>query len=356
MDTLLIIANSGRMLAQAACDAGFKAVVIDCFADVDTQALAIDSYQVESLAISDIKAAIEPLKSQFKTCIYGSGFETYQQSLFFLAEHFQLLGNSAEIFLALHNKADFFQRLQQLDICFPTVSFSTPLSNNKYLKKPFDSQGGLNIQVVNKHETSKHPRYYYQAYLEGQTLSALFVSDGKQASIIGFNRQWTEQHGFVFSGIINHTKLSANHQKILQLWVDKLTASYDLLGLCSLDFIVYKNNCYVLEINPRPPASMQLYGKNILTTHIKACQGQLEDITHSKNKTYTAYQIIYAPSTIQIPNNMEWLSNCCDLPQVNAIISKGQPICSMIVSGKNPQRVLEDLQQKQTHFLFTLKL
>lgn len=375
MDSVLIIANSGRMLAQAACDINLKPVVIDCFADSDTQTLARDFYQVESLAIKDIQAIIESLKGEFKYCLYGSGFEAHQDSLYFLAEHFRLLGNTPEVFAALHDKRDFFQRLEQLDINFPAVYFNTKTSNrshapvwecslsrssgeSKYLKKPFNSQGGLNIQLIEEPDNIKDDNHYYQQYIDGQALSALFIANNKQAEIIGFNQQWTialsSQQQFVFSGIINHAELSVHHQQTLQRWVNKLTQSYGLRGLGSLDFILYRNECYVLEINPRPPASMQLYHSDLLKLHLQAINQNLRGLKlpeQSKSKPYTAYQIIYAETAVKIPKTMKWQNYCCDLPQENTIINKGQPICSIIAHGTNPQHLREDLHTKQHNLL-----
>lgn len=361
MKKLLIIAESAQMLAQAAHNIGLKTVVIDGSIGSDTQALATQYYQVKSLTQQAIKPIVALLKNQVSTCIYGSGFETSPDSLFFLEKHFQLLGNSSQVFKALQNKPQFFQQLQQLDIAFPKVFFNPehiPVHKDKkainYLIKPFNSIGGYNIQHAKVADINKlkHSQYYYQHYINGESMSVLFVANGQQATIIGFNKQWTNPSSFIFVGIINHAKLSITHQQTLRDWTQKLTVHYALLGLCSLDFILYKDKCYLLEINPRPSASMRLYGKNLLKMHYLACQGQLEPSLISNNKTYTAYQIVYAIIKIKIPLNMKWPQYCCSLPQAETIIDKGNPLCSLIVSGKNPKTLREDLQQKQ-HSLFT---
>ena len=356
---LLVIAQSGQMLAQAAHNIGLKVTVIDCFADLDTQALACNYYQVKSLAFKDIQGLINIIKGQIRFCIYGSGFEAYPESLAFLEMQFQLIGNSSKVFNALQNKPRFFQRLQQLNISFPSVLFTSKdnIYKNKkenYLIKPFDSLGGGGIQAVNINNSNNlhYPRHYYQKYIDGQSLSVLFVANGKQAIVIGFNQQWTVEKSFLFSGVINHAALPVIHQQTLYSWVSKLTVSYKLQGLCSLDFIFYNNKCYVLEINPRPPASMQLYEKDLLKNHYFACLGQLEKMTIPQYKTYTAYQVIYTRIKIKISSKMKWPEYCCNLPSKNTIINKGQPICSMIINGSDPQYLIKDLQNKQ-HLLFT---
>ena len=352
MQKLLIIAQSGRMLAQATHNIGLKPIVIDCFADEDTQNLAFELYQVKSLAIQDIKNVIESLQANITKCIYGSGFESHPESLFFLEKYFELLGNSAHVFKALLDKQVFFKRLDKLAIKFPSVYF--PTSSEKLppyptlLKKSYFNQGGLGVEFVENNAIDNEDKVYYQHYLDGETLSVLFSANGQNSEIIGFNTQWTQAlshlKNFIFSGIINHSALSNHHQKTLTDWVNKLTLSYQLKGLNSLDFILYHDECYVLEINPRPPASMQLYDDKLLNTHL--------GIKNSKPSLQTtAYQIIYAPKNIKIPNNINWLESCCDLPAKQTIIPKGQPICSIIARHKNAQSLLQDLREKQQFIL-----
>lgn len=370
LDKLLIIATHARMLAQAARDSGFIPVVVDCYGDQDTQQLA-DYYQkVNSLSLADLAPIIEFFKQQNITqLVYGSGFESHSDSLIFLARHFEILGNSPETFIALQDKRDFFQRLQKLNINHPEVCFTIPKESENWLIKPQHSQGGLAIQYLSKRQNNKaKTTSYYQRYIKGEPLSVLFLANGKQAQVIGFNRQLTttlENQPFVFAGIVNHAELSTQQQQTLTVWVNKLTTAYGLRGLNSLDFILSDDICYVLEINPRPPASMQLYNADLLTAHINACCGQLmtanplkdwQSLNNAniqfKTKRYKAYQILYAQKTTLIPEQIQWPNGCVDIPSVGAIINKEQPICSIIASGKNLVELLDNLQLKKS-FLST---
>jgi methenyltetrahydromethanopterin cyclohydrolase len=349
------------MLVRAAAQANLNTIVIDCFADSDTQRLSTRCYRVKSLAIEDIQSVVNSIKDDCCFCIYGSGFEAHAESLTFLETQFQLMGNSATTFKALQNKHHFFQRLTQLNIPFPAVLFPsknsdllTTNSARDYLIKPFNSLGGMNINKINTTETYdlNASAYYYQQYIDGQSLSVLFVANGKQAVIIGFNQQWTRPDSFVFAGIINHPTVSITYQQKLHHWINQLTNYYGLVGLGSLDFMIDEHQCYVLEINPRPSASMLLYQHDLLAIHGLACQGQLNTAMIFQPEMYSAYQIIYAVSKIKIPDNMQWPVYCCSLPPAKTIINPQQPICSMIVSGTDPNYLLEDLQRKQT-LLFT---
>jgi methenyltetrahydromethanopterin cyclohydrolase len=356
LDKLLIIANSARMLAQAARDSGLIPFVIDCYGDVDTQNLAEHYQQVTSLSIADLRPAIEFFKQQNVTqLIYGSGFEQHSDSLIFLAQHFQILGNSPNTFIALQNKRDFFQSLKQLNIYHPEVCFTRPNNCDNWLVKPQHSQGGLNIQQLsNFNANNVTEAHYYQRYIKGESLSVLFLANGKKAHVIGFNQQFTTQLGkqpFVFAGIINHAELSIQQKQLLTFWVNQLSQFYGLRGLNSLDFILCNNVCYVLEINPRPPASMQLYDADLLSAHIHSTDLPGFKNLEGLNPSYKAYQILYAQKPTRISEQIQWLDGCVDLPQSGAIIDTWHPICSIIASNKNLSALMRDLKLKK-HLIF----
>ncbi len=347
---VLIVAQSGRMLARLASNEGYQPVIIDCIGDLDTQNLAAAYYKLASLNALDLEPVINTvlLQQKIDLCIYGNGFEAYPESLNLLAKYYQLVGNSATTMLALQNKPDFFQCLQTLNINFPPVSFTQPL-NSTNLIKPFQSYGGVNIRQIESNNFTQSPEnYYYQQYLSGQVMSVLFLATGIQATIIGYNQQWQQE--FIFAGIINHAQLTSLQQQILNTWVQQLTLSYALLGVCSLDFILHQEQCYVLEINPRPPASMQLYSANLFQQHINASLDYQTQIT-ALPPAYTAYQIIYAPVKITIPTHMRWLNECCDLPAANTIIPQDQPICSIIASHMDRKVLKKALHNHQQFVL-----
>lgn len=342
------------MLSQLARQAGFKVLAIDCFADVDTCDIALEYCQVPSLALTDIKAAIDYLVEKYSVtyAVNGSGFERFVESLDYLHHQLTLFGNRRSTYQALQNKSEFFQLLDDLKIKYPEVSFSVPVQTDNWLYKPFLHEGGQGIGFVRPNQENIH-RQYYQRYIDGQAGSVLFLADGKQSEIIGFNRQWTERQSdagyFLFAGVINYFELSPEQYRLIESWLKKLVTVYALTGINCLDFIIYQNQCYVLEINPRPSASIQLYDMDMVVAHIKACQGQLTQF-RPVSPTYSAYQIIYANSAIKIPYNMRWPKWCADIPNSNVLIGAGQPVCSIIAHDKKPQQVFKLLLNRQ-HFI-----
>ena len=348
---ILVAAKSARMLAKAAHKAGLKPLAIDLWGDQDTCFYAHELLNIPTLSLADLSEALSCFLNRYPlSCgIYGSGFEQHPDSLEYLANRLTLLGNSPETFMRLQDKPGFFSSLNALGIAYPEVSFTPPNQATGWLVKPMHSQGGVGIRRYRAGENTQ-ALTYWQKFQDGEPHSVLFLADSKCSQIVGFNRQWTvaldEFDEFIFSGVVNYTTLSDKQKNQLSAWVAKLVTAYSLKGLNSLDFIQDGDSSYVLEINARPPASMELYSDELLIHHIKACQGELADYKQSQ-QPYKAYQIIYAPQDMGIPEDFVWPFGVADLPSSGSIIRKGQPICSMITHSQEPGTALEQLQTSQ---------
>ena len=349
-DYILIIAGSARMLAQAARTAGLRPLLIDLYADLDAQGYVQDFKQIPSLAAEHLIPAVDYfIKAYAVTAvIYGSGFERYPESLRYLARRLRVLGNTPETFIKLHDKPAFFSGLDRLNIPYPRVCFKPPTFADNWLLKPMQGQGGVGI----KHH---HPKgcvgsaVYWQKYQAGTQHSVLFLADGQGVQVIGFNTQWVADLGvnrrFMFSGIINHCDLPRILQQQITSWLRQLVPLFGLKGLNALDFIRSGDDIWVLEINPRPSASMQLYDADLLTRHIKASLGELTDYPQSSG--YTGYQIVYAQQHVMIPDGFAWPDGCMDLPGSGVICRTGQPICSIIAHQKRADSVMDALLTQQ---------
>jgi methenyltetrahydromethanopterin cyclohydrolase len=338
MNHWLIVATSGRMLAQIAQRENFEVLVIDCFADVDTLRYAKKVVRVNSLSIENLTVALNELANyEIAGVVYGSGFESCVESLYFLESHFKIVGNSAAIFERVQNKHTFFAALNVLKIPYPETCFELPTAHKTWLSKPLNGQGGVGIIKHIPPPPLQRGEFYWQRFCDGQAGSVLFLADGENETIIGFNTQWTHDN-FLFSGISNHSNLTNCQKTSIQSWLQKLVLYFDLRGLNSLDFMQTGNDIFVLEINPRPSASMQLYDLPLFEAHL-TLETKFAQITD-----FSAYQIIYAPRTIIIPKNFNWSENTQDLPHSGAIIPKNQPICSMIARAMQPDAVLKKLK------------
>ncbi|MGZ8192020.1 MAG: ATP-grasp domain-containing protein [Methylobacter sp.] len=365
---VLIIAGSGRMLAQAAKNAGLKPLVIDLFADLDTQSYAEAFYQIPSLAEEHVTPAVEYFIKRYAVthAIYGSGLEYYPKSLYYLDSRLIIVGNHPDTFAKLQNKQAFFSVLDELNIPYTEVAFSAPEYTGNWLIKPLQGHGGIGIKHYHKNDNASSA-VYWQKYQAGTQNSVLFLADGQQVQIIGFNTQsiirLSETQEFVFSGVINISELVDEQKSLIMDGLNRLVPVFELKGLNSLDFIQSDNCSYVLEINPRPSASMQLYDDNLLVRHIQACveaTSVAQSLVNRRLKPplqsgYTGYQIVYAEHDLMIPEKYEWPEWCMDLPESGSIIRTGQPVCSIIAHQKPSQQIAEQLLIKRQIIINKIK-
>lgn len=359
-DYLVIVANSGRMLAEAARRAGLRPLVIDLFADLDTQCHAEAFRKIPSLDAPHLALAVAYFVRHYAVAhaVYGSGLEGYPESLRYLDSRLRILGNPPETFIRLHDKPAFFSTLDMLNIPHPEVCFTAPNRDDQWLVKPMQGQGGAGIKRYRPNDFVESG-VYWQKYQPGTQHSVLFLADGQQAQVIGFNTQWTirlgENREFIFSGIMSRCELSGEQKQRVTAWLGKLVPEFALKGLNSLDFIHAGDNSAALEINPRPPAGMQLYDADLLNRHIRASRGELSADCRFQTGC-TGYQIVYAERDVIIPNGFEWPEGCVDLPGFGVMCRAGQPICSIIAHQNGARPVMNALLMKQLNLTkrFTL--
>ena len=339
---------------MAARRADYVPLAIDLYGDQDTLNLAGDFQQISMLAEEHVMPAIKSFAARYPLIgvVYGSGFEQHAESLKAISKVMTLFGNGGEVFDRLSDKPRFFSTLKNLGIACPEVCFYPPILGEGWLIKPTQGQGGFGIREYRPELIESSP-HYWQKYQAGEAHSVLFLANGEDYEIVGFNTQWTTAintgETFVFSGIINHAELTESQKLNIAGWLAKLVREYSLKGLNSLDFIQSGEASYVLEVNPRPPASTQLYDADLFFRHIRACQGELLGV-RPKQVGFSGIQIVYAPRNLLIPNSFQWPQNTLDLPMANAIVHTGQPICSMISHAQDPQTLRRQLQ-KQHDFI-----
>ena len=126
------------------------------------------------------------------------------------------------------------------------------------------------------------------------------------------------------------TVVRAHVERIAGL-VDRLVEASGLVGINGVDFVLDADTPYVLEVNPRPTATIELYDDDVeggtFCAHLRACRGELPDVTTTRQSR--AHAIVYAPATLRIPPAVDWPQWCTDLPQAGSTIAAGAPVCSV---------------------------
>ena len=341
---VVIAAISSRLYVQAAVDAGFEVIAIDAFADVDTQKLAIKNIQIDIVDGQFHHQQLLAVLNQIdvNSCIgfcYGAGFEAQPALLAEIANLLPVIGNNAAAVNKCKQPQQFFALCDTLKIAYPETVFEKPNSTLSWLQKTTGASGGIHIKPVLPLNIEATQQVYYQKIQAGTPISCLFLADGKQGQVLGFNEQWcspTVTAPYRFGGAVSHASVSDIAQHKLEAFVQAATAEWGLKGLNSCDVIVQNDAVFVLEINPRLSASLGLYVAkrgNLFAAHVASSQGLLVQWP-TVEKQSRALQIIYANQTAKVPPEMDWPDWVCDIPQPNSVIPAGMPICSVMVEAR----------------------
>lgn len=327
---------------------GYCVLAIDCYGDRDMQRYVHESQKIASLAPEMLMPAVAYFRTRYTIddAIYGSGFEHFSDSLALLAACLPLSGNSPATFAQLQDKPFFFNALKKHRIPFPATRFSPPKSTKNWLIKPLNGLGGVGISHCAKAtHNNGASTVYFQKYQAGQSHSVLFLSDGRDVDVIGFNTQYCRPD-FLFLSVINDANLRPSQHALLTHWLVQLSRFFSLQGLHSLDFIASKTQLFVLEINARPPASAQLYNAALITRHLKP-----DCITRHRIHVHDVcgYHLVYAKTQTRIPARYLWPNACADVPPNNAIIRQDLPICSIIAHKKSVHDVQHTFAIIQQH-------
>ena len=362
-ETLILVAQSARILAKSAYSGGWSPWVIDFYGDRDTCRYSEKYKQVtnskENTLDNAIIGAIASMTDNKEAAlIVGSGFDGRPNLIGFLRQHYAHYGNAAQTIKKVKQPDSFFPLLDRLQIPYPAIRFSKPMRKEGWLLKYSGGEGGRGVWPAGEiNPPQGATKFYYQRRLQGQGGSVLFLADGEKHCIIGFNSQWTtavdSRYPFQFGGIANWIDLSDDQRQRLDCYIADIVRAISLKGLNSLDFIVDGERCVILEINPRPSASMDLYDEHfhhgLVDAHIRACQGDLQSQCHCVNLKATS--IVFARESLTVPYGQDWPEWSADRPKGGTVIAAFQPLCSVSASGDDPHDVMRKLKRRRTEIV-----
>jgi predicted ATP-grasp superfamily ATP-dependent carboligase len=349
---LLIVSASGRALARSAVRSGMPVIVLDLFNDMDVRALAVGSRAVATRSgkfdgrrlLAAARMLCPPDRSS--GLVYGSGFEGRTGLLGQLARGRLLYGNAPDTVARLKDPGRFFPLLDSLGIAHPETRMERPAGPSGWLVKRTGGAGGSHVKPALARHRAR-PGRYFQRLQSGRTLSALFVADGRDARVIGINEQWTAGVAccapYCYGGAVSGVSLPDAVRIRLEGHLERLVRATGLVGLNGLDFILESDELCVLELNPRPTATIDLYdadfANGLMALHLQACRGDLPEIVRRKHAR--AHAIVYAATASRVPRDMIWPQWCTDIPRGGSLIPAGAPVCSVHAGAASSERARE---------------
>ncbi len=352
---MLIAALSGRALAAAAREAGFAPLVADLFGDADTAALAADHAVVPGSlrrgpAARPLLEALARLARERAPVglVYGAGLEGRPALLRALARH-RLLGNPAATVTRLKDPFAFAALCRDCGVPHPDVALA-PEAGGAWLEKRAGAGGGVHVRPASG---PVRPPRYVQRRVAGRPVAALLLGDGARAMTLGFSEQWTAPAPgapFRYGGAVRPAALTAAQAAALAAAAERVAAASGVVGLNSADFLLRDDGFDLLEINPRPGASLDVFaGAGLFALHVAACEGRLPDRPPALPGAAAA-AVVYAPARLTVPDRFPWPDWTADRQRAGPVAA-AMPLCTVLAAGTDAAAVRAELPGLTTRLL-----
>lgn len=360
-ERVLIVGVSTRALAESAVRAGYACTTIDYFGDIDQKAMvanvALGPDLGKACSGQALVAAAEGVRAS--SVVYGANLENYPDAVARLAVGRELLGNGPTALRRVRDFRTLASVLVSAGIMVPATlgrdSAHTADPELDWVRKPMRSGGGLGVVRWQPGEPLRSDEVVQQ-FLPGRPASAVVVADGQRASVLGLTRQIVGSKacgswGFRYCGsILPLTQDAGEFESVVsqvRRAAEVAAVAFALRGVFGVDFVVGDGGIYVLEVNPRYTASMELveraYGISIFDAHVRACRGSAPIFDLSDRcGAGTAYgkAILFARRPVTLGDTRSWQRNgfrARDVPRPGTKIASGAPIITLFADAQSPR-------------------
>jgi predicted ATP-grasp superfamily ATP-dependent carboligase len=348
--SVLIVGVSTRALAESASRAGYSCVSVDAFGDLDQKGRVRNVGLARDLGRGYSAAAAVAVGRRFPvdSAAYVGNFENHPAAVRRLGRGLRLLGNGPATLGRARDPVAVAEVVRRAGGRVPltlTPDQARDATNAvRWLRKPRAGGGGSGVREWTA-GAALAPAELAQERIDGVLASAAFVADGRRAVLLGMARGLAGDpafgaRGYRYCGSIHPFSVDRTlHDKVRAI-VDAVTAAFSLIGLNGIDFLLRDGEPYVLEINPRYAASMELIerggGVSLFEAHTAGCGGSLPAAEATPRATEVLGKaVLYARRDVVVGDSRRWLprDDVRDIPFPGDSIRRGHPVCTVFARG-----------------------
>ena len=394
---LVVVSTSARTLVQAAHRAGLAVWAVDAFGDVDTMA-RVQRWQRVALGPGgglDAGAVLHALDDHGPApakVVLGSGLEASLDAIEQLAARHVLVGNHPSVWRVAHDPGLWFALARSLGLPTPAIRHADPTDPEAWLLKRAGSSGGQHVQAVTSRASADaraSGAWYYQRRIAGEAHSLLFLANGRDIRTVGFNRMLPAPPEaatpWVWAGAVRPAGLPMALCARVEAAALALTVALGLRGLNGLDLIVQGDAWFLLELNPRPTATLDLWDVEpmppLFDLHLRACAGELPDLPRHQPLHQWPHQspqaqqagpalsplralpsppgaramaVAYAGQPLHVPFDAAWPAACRDRPRAGLRLQPGEPLCTLHATHSTAQGAAAKVDKLRQQLLLNL--
>ena len=337
---VLVVAVSARMLAQMAVADGYAVTALDRFGDVDLRAVAPGATAPTSDALTALAADMDA-----DALVYGAGFENRPDLVRRLADGRELLGTPPELLTAVRDpwavgaaaRAAGARSPETPPVdALPKLAGAGPRGRDRdaWLRKPRHGGGGRGVRRWAGGPLRRGE--ILQRRIHGLSCSAVAIGDGRQAVVLGLTEQLHRSPGFSWIGNVAPPRLPETQRQELDGQLRAVCAEvakrFGVRGAFGVDAVWDGRTAWVLEVNPRPPAGLELFGPGSFEAHVRGARGLgLPAACAPPRRCATVKLVLFAQRHLCAPDPSWWPAKLVrDIPHAGEEIKPGAPVCTLV--------------------------
>ena len=352
--TIAVVGASARSAAFSLLRAGYRVVTADLFADADL---------AQCCKATQVSPYPDGLPDWLAQCecdawLYTGALENRPELVERMAQMNPLLGNAGE---ALCRCRDPWALIEYgLPVPETARSCEGLPSDGSWLCKTYRGSSGSGVWEL-ADETSRQRAVetgaVYQRRVPGKSASAVFVLGEGWHKTLGITSQWVGESttgavGFQYAGssTTNMTKCGNVEREIDRIG-RVLAERFGLRGLVGVDVVLDSDQVWLLEVNPRYTASVEIIERSnrasAIKAHVAACLGaSAEKIEWGVGgEKVFGKAVLYAKRDLAINQSFFQWAMCesgadfengvADVPCVGSEIPAGRPVITVFATGEN---------------------
>ena len=225
--------------------------------------MKLDGGLSDGLTLDKVSGVVETLISAHHPIglVYGSGFEHQPETIAAIARRTRIFGNEGDTLKRAKDPLALARLCAANGVLHPPIAFAPPDEPELWLMKRRGGAGGAHIAAAAAASRTL-PDCYFQRRVAGMSISALFLASEKKAEIIGLSMQWTAPtpaSPFRYGGAAGPVDLSPVQAGEIARAIASIASELDLVGLNSADFLISADAVWLVEVNPRPGATLDVF-------------------------------------------------------------------------------------------------
>ncbi|MGL4512412.1 MAG: ATP-grasp domain-containing protein [Lacipirellulaceae bacterium] len=353
-----IIGASVRAAAQSTVAAGWDVVAADLFADADLCALCpatrVERYPegfADWLAGQDVDG-----------WYYTGGLENHPELVDRMAAIKPLWGVAGQ---PLRDSRDPFvlsALAERFGVLWPeTVRAGAGERDGVWLAKTYRQAGGSGVARLASADEWRglaERGAVAQRFVAGRSLSALFAVSASHSTLLGCTQQLLgdESAPWSYRGSIGPLVIADRMGPALEGVGRLLGEGLGLTGIVGADLIDHAERLWMIEVNPRWTASVEVLeraaGESLFPAHVVACRGETAPSVPRPEGIVGKQVVIAAHDAVATEAFHDWgLEECdagraADVPHAGDRFERGDPVLTVFAEGDDPEWVRGELAER----------